>query len=434
MRYSRGILICALAVLPLRGADLSNQGLDHGYRQLYNLQFAAAHQIFQEWIAAHPSDPMGPASEAITDLFADMDRLQILQSQFFTSDHDFLASPGGAPDPAFERSVSEAETLAAKAAANDPRALFAAALCHGLRSDYDALILKHYYASLQEMKKGEVVGNRVLRLDPNYADAYLALGIENYILGLRSAPVRWLLRLDGAVTDKAEGLRQLRLTAEKGHYLQPYARILLAIAALRAHDTSTARTLLRGLADEFPLNPLFARELARLGDPVVYTLDPAKTSIRFTLGAFMHTVHGEFKLTRGTLQLNPITGDASGEIVIAAASGESGNAGRDRDMQTKVLESAQFPEIVFTPVHLDGTLAPQGDSSVVLRGSLRLLGASHETSLRLAAHIAGSDFTASTAVEIPYLAWGLKDPSKAFLRVAKMVRLEIATAGTVAGN
>jgi hypothetical protein len=119
-------------------------------------------------------------------------------------------------------------------------------------------------AGLGYMKAGRALAEKLLALDPSCYDAYLAVGVENYLLGNNAAPVRWLLRLGGAETDKQEGIAKLRLTAEKGHYLAPYARLLLAVAALRDHDRETARRLLAALAEEFPQNALYRKELARL--------------------------------------------------------------------------------------------------------------------------------------------------------------------------
>src|SRR5208337_4627670 len=104
----------------------------------------------------------------------------------------------------------------------------------------------------------------ILAIDPSCYDAYLAVGVENYILGLNPAPVRWLLRIYGAQTDKDQGVENLRTTAEKGHYLVPFARLLLAVAALRDKNRDQARDLLAGLAREFPNNRLYRRELERL--------------------------------------------------------------------------------------------------------------------------------------------------------------------------
>ena len=105
---------------------------------------------------------------------------------------------------------------------------------------------------------------RLLALDPTFCDAYVAIGVENYMLSLKPAPVRWLLRIGGAQVDKAQGLAKLRLAATKGRYLMPYARLLLAVAALRDHDRSGARSLLAYLSREFPRNPLYAEELSKL--------------------------------------------------------------------------------------------------------------------------------------------------------------------------
>jgi len=137
-------------------------------------------------------------------------------------------------------------------------------MADGLRGDYAAMIEKRNVAGLGYMKAGRLLAQKLLAQDPSYYDAYLAVGIENYLLGLNSAPVRWLLRMGGAETNKQDGIAKLRITAEKGRYLAPYARLLLAVAALRDRDRETARQLLSGLADEFPQNQLYRKELARL--------------------------------------------------------------------------------------------------------------------------------------------------------------------------
>jgi hypothetical protein len=104
----------------------------------------------------------------------------------------------------------------------------------------------------------------LLTAHPDCYDAYLAIGVENYLLSLKPAPVRWVLNWSGAQTNKQEGIAKLRLTAEKGDLLQPYARMLLAVAALRDNDRATATRLLDGLVREFPHNRLYASELARV--------------------------------------------------------------------------------------------------------------------------------------------------------------------------
>jgi hypothetical protein len=126
------------------------------------------------------------------------------------------------------------------------------------------MVEKRNLAALALQKRAGLAAQKLLIIDPTCYDAYLAIGIENYILGLNPAPVRWLLRIYGAETDKDSGIQKLQLTAEKGHYLLPFARLMLAVAALRDKNRTLARDLLQNLAQEFPNNELYRSELARL--------------------------------------------------------------------------------------------------------------------------------------------------------------------------
>ena len=105
---------------------------------------------------------------------------------------------------------------------------------------------------------------KLLAVDPDYGDAYLATGLSKYLIGSSSAPVRWILSIGGFSADKHQGIRELEWTARSGRYLAPFARLLLAVAYLREHDGPRARHMLEALRDEFPQNPLYAREIARI--------------------------------------------------------------------------------------------------------------------------------------------------------------------------
>ncbi len=261
-----------LTTLPgLAATGLDPTSLEAGYRQMYNLDFGAAHQIFIAWEHTHPEDPLGPTSNAAAYLFAEFDRLHILESELFVDNQKFENRQKFAPDAkvqsAFEGELNRGEEIATSILSRKPgdhAALFAKVMAGGLRGDYMALVEKRNFAALSTIKSSRALAEKLLSQDPSYYDAYLAVGVENYLLGVNPAPVRWLLRLGGAQTDKDEGIAKLRLTAEKGHYLAPYARLLLAVAALRDHDRIGARSLLTGLAAEFPRNPLYRKELARI--------------------------------------------------------------------------------------------------------------------------------------------------------------------------
>ncbi len=275
-RMFPSVLTTCVVLLVLRANSVlacpaPEPALEVGFRQMYNLDFTGAHQTFQNWQKAHPQDPLGFASDAAAYLFSEFDRLHVLESDLFTNDEKFRARQKLMPDPgiktAFEADLNKADELAKQAQLSPDKrygALFSQILANGLRGDYAALVEKKNLTGLSYMKNARAVAQQLLAADPDCYDAYLAVGVENYLLGINSAPVRWFLRLTGAQTDKQEGLARLRLTAEKGHYLAPYARLLLAVAALRDKDHDTARSLLQGLAHEFPQNGLYTKELARI--------------------------------------------------------------------------------------------------------------------------------------------------------------------------
>ena len=245
--------------------------LETSYRNMYDLRFGTAHQVLHEWERLHPEDPLGPASDAVAYLFSEFNRLGILQAQLFLNGQNAKKAHKLAPNPeikqAFESALSKSQRLADSILARTPQdsnALFAKVLDLGLRSDYLSLIENREMASLHYMKSAGILAEELLKIDPSYYDAYLAVGVENYLLSLNPAPVRWMLGLYGVETSKARGIQELKLTAQKGHYLRPYARLLLAVAELRDDNQSKAAGLLQGLAREFPDNELYTNELARL--------------------------------------------------------------------------------------------------------------------------------------------------------------------------
>jgi hypothetical protein len=211
---------------------------------------------------------MGPVSEAAAYLFGEFDRLRILQSEFFTDDNTFLHRNRLTPDPtvksAFEQALQRAEQLASRAPAGDANAGLATLLRIGLHADYLALVEKRNIAALSEVKTSRTLAEQLLAKHPECYDAWLAVGVENYLLSLKPAPVRWMLRLGGAQTDKDTGIARLRITAEKGRYLKPYARLLLAVAAVRDKKPLEAKQILSWLSTEFPRNHLYREELAKL--------------------------------------------------------------------------------------------------------------------------------------------------------------------------
>jgi hypothetical protein len=245
--------------------------LDAGFHFLYELKPAEAHNKFEAWQNSHPEDPLGSASEAAAYLFEECYRQGVLTSEFFLDDKRFLGKIPLKPDPQlraeFFAADKRAQDLAQrrlKSNPDDPNALFAMSLSLGMQADYASLIDKHQLDSLKKIREADVYAKKLLVVAPDAADAYLGLGMANYFIGSLPGSKKFFLSFAGIRGDKKAGLQQIEITADHGDYLRPFAKILLALAALREKKTEVARTQLQELVAEFPENPLFASELAKL--------------------------------------------------------------------------------------------------------------------------------------------------------------------------
>ena len=263
----------ALTSLPAAGqsASLAPIALDRSFHAMYNLDFPLALREAAAFGKEHPEDARAQIAEASAHLFAELERLHVLQSEFFASDTGFDARNKLKPDAdekaAFDMAVDTAERKAQAALAREPKypdALFSLALANGLRADYAALIEKRDFAALGFTKKATAYAEQLLALKPDYYDAYLSTGLGKYLIGSKPAPVRWVLRLGGFKGNKEEGMKELTITAEHGRLLAPFARLLLAVGYLREQRNDDARKLLLALRDEFPGNPLYAQEAAKI--------------------------------------------------------------------------------------------------------------------------------------------------------------------------
>ncbi len=246
-------------------------GLDDGFHLLYELKPREARATFAAWQAAHPQDPLGSAAEAASDLFEECYRQGVLTSEYFLDDKRFLGEIAITPDPdlraAFFAAKSKAQDLARRRLEilpGDANALFAMTLSVGMEADYAALIEKHQLESLGMIRDANTFAKRLLAVDPSAADAYLTLGTANYIVGSLPALERFFLHFKGIRGDKAGGIAQLAIAAAHGRYLRPFAKIMLALAALREHEIALARVQLAELVAEFPQNSLFVDELVKL--------------------------------------------------------------------------------------------------------------------------------------------------------------------------
>jgi len=264
--------ICSVVLLgSVAQSTTGTSALEAGYRNVYNLQFDQAHRAFAEWQGQHPDDPMGPVSDAAVYLFSECDRLHILEAQFVTDGKKTDKSSQLTPDPAvnaqFQAALEKTRTLSDAKLAKDPKditAVFARILMDDLHGDYLALVEDKERDALKYLKQSRALAETLIATNPDNYDAYLPIGVENYMTGLKSSAVRWLLRAGGAQTDKATGMKNLKIVAEKGHYLAPFAQVFLVIAALRDHNKPKALELMEALAQQFPYNHVYNHELAQL--------------------------------------------------------------------------------------------------------------------------------------------------------------------------
>jgi len=243
--------------------------LDAGFRNLYELNFEGARSKFLAYERARPQDPMGAVAEAASHLYEQFNAKGVFTSAFFVNDERFLKGVEGSPaenhNEPFLLANSRAREIAKaqlKLNPNDRQALLVLTMADGMESDYDALIIKKQMAGLSLMKQAEAEATKLLANDPEAQDAYLALGASNYVIGCLPGYKRAFLWFGGVHGDREHGIELMQRAAEHGHYLSPFAKIMLALAYEREHEVGRARALLADLAKEFPSNPLYAHELA----------------------------------------------------------------------------------------------------------------------------------------------------------------------------
>jgi len=163
----------------------------------------------------------------------------------------------------------------------------------------------------------------------------------------------------------------------------------------------------------------------------VLELNPANTHIDYTLQGWPHVTNGTFQLARGIIRIDPATGKADGSVVVSATSGDSGSNMRDSEMKDSILEVERYPEITFIPQHAEGQRSGQSEFPAAIRSILTLHGKPHEITLNMAVQPSGDRFTATAHFAVPYVAWGLKNPSLLIFRCADTVYVDVKTQGQV---
>jgi hypothetical protein len=266
----RFCVLAALFAAPLlRAAEPG--GIEQVFERLYNFNFPAAHDVLNRYIAAHPQEPLPYAVRGSAYLFFEMDRLGILEGEFFTNDSRIADKKKLKPDPGiraqFLKAIEDAQSRAQAILAAHPKdhdALFAMCMTQGLSTDYMALVEKHQIKSLSIAKSSNRYAQELLRLDPKFYDAYLSTGVTEYMVGSLPFFIRWFVRFDNVQGNKEQGIKNLQLVAQHGHYFRPFAKILLGIAYMREKKPQQTEQLLAELTHDYPGNPLLRRELEKV--------------------------------------------------------------------------------------------------------------------------------------------------------------------------
>ena len=289
----RSVLVLAFTlagIAPARAADIPALSpafsdvpeLTEGFRLLYTLHFPEARCAFHTWADEHPGEPFPQAAVAASYLFEELYRQGVLTSDFFLNERRFLKGIEGKPDAErmrdFRGALLNARSLARARLAlspKDPEALFALTISAGMESNADSILEKKQLDGLKMIKEANQYAKELLAQRPDAADAYVALGSANYIIGSLNAGFRFMLWFGNIHGDKRLGMEQMQNAADNGRYLKPFAQILLALAARREKKNALAQRLLLELTQEFPSSPLFESEYAKaLGHPVPAEMHP----------------------------------------------------------------------------------------------------------------------------------------------------------------
>jgi polyisoprenoid-binding protein YceI len=165
-----------------------------------------------------------------------------------------------------------------------------------------------------------------------------------------------------------------------------------------------------------------------------FAVDPDGSHVAFSLGGNTHHVDGIFHVQSGSINFDRSNPNLSGSIVVAAGSGDSGDKGRDKKMNTDVLDVDHFAQVLFVPKSYQGSIAASGDSTIQVTGVFTLHGTPHDLTVPMQIHMDGSSLTAKTHFMVPYVQWGLKDPSIFILKVAKEVGIDLTLAGHLSAS
>jgi hypothetical protein len=271
------VFIATAGAAHARALSQSGDPFQRIFARLYNCDFAGAHSLLDQQMEADPENPLVYSVRAVAYLFSEMDRLNVLETDFFLDDDNMVDGQGQQqkPDPGVKRALfaalDQARTRARARLAvdrNDRTALFAMCMASGVAADYTGFMERRQWKGMSLSRESNRYAQRLLRLDPPVYDAYMNVGCYEYVIGSLPFFVRWFVRFENIDGSKRKGVEAMNLVAQHGVYYGPFARILLAVASLRDGRQEEARTILAQLSLEYPENTMFTREVDRITDRI----------------------------------------------------------------------------------------------------------------------------------------------------------------------
>jgi hypothetical protein len=171
---------------------------------------------------------------------------------------------------------------------------------------------------------------------------------------------------------------------------------------------------------------------AALAQHQTFAVNPEASEVKMKLNTTHEVVNGTFHVQSGSINFDRTASHISGIVIVAAGSGKTGNDGRDKKMNKDILKVDQFATVSFAPKTYDGTIAPSGDSTIQVSGVFTLLGTDHDLTIPMQIHIDGSKATAKGQFVVPYVRWGLKNPSFLIWRAENDVAIDLTLVGNIA--
>jgi len=240
---------------------------------MYNAQYTKAESALRSWLGKHPSDFRAWNYLAETILDQEMLRESLFSGEAYLNTGEVFHQRRQPLPAGFEKNLNLAldqatklETDRLKENPKDVEAVYWLGVTHSVRTEYEFALLRSYFAALREGKLAYKLNQKLLKLNPHDADAYLVIGIADYAVGALPWYVKIVTAVAGIHGNRKRGIEELQRASEEGHYTRVDAKIVLVALYEREKKYSEARALLQELDRLFPENFLVPVELARIDE------------------------------------------------------------------------------------------------------------------------------------------------------------------------